>query len=70
MKMYNKNFRFSSKQLGKKRMGLTSVLSPYGPRKKKVKFPKVKFPKPKKSIAGRSGGTVISARYLKKLLKG
>ena len=67
MKMYNKNFRFSSKQLGKKKMGLTSVLYPYGSRKKKVKFPKVKF---QKSIAGRSGGTVISARYLKKLLKG
>ena len=46
-------------------MGLTSVSSLYGSRKKKVKFPK-----PKKSIAGRSGGTVISARYLKKLLKG
>ena len=66
MKMYNKKkFRFSPKQLGKKKMGLTSVLSPYGTRKKKVKFPK-----PKESIAGRSGGTVISVRYLKKLLKG
>lgn len=66
MKMYNKKkFRFSPKQLGKEEMGLTSVSSLYGSRKKKVKFPK-----PKKSIAGRSGGTVISARYLKKLLKG
>ena len=70
MKTYNKKLSFSSEQLGKKKMGLTSVSSLYGSRKKKVKFPKPKFPKPKESIAGRSGGTVISARYLKKLLKG